>query len=361
MARRERNVYKRGDGRWEGRYIKDYGGEDGRARYASVYGKSYEEARKKLRGRRTEKPVVSAGALPRTVREAAEAYLMRETARLKQSTRGIYERYINRYISPYFGRTRCRVVSQEQVQGFVDAQVERGLSAATVQTVFSFLKLSVSGLTNVDFSAVRLPKRVNREAEAFSLDEQRRLEALVAEDGLDGAALKLSFYTGLRVGELCGLMWKDIDFKRKLLYVRRTVQRVKSDGDGGKTEIAFLTPKSLTSERSVPLADNLIRFLSEQKKSSASCYVLSFDGEPVEPRVVQYRFKKLLRTAGLRDVNFHTTRHTFATRALESGCDIKTLSEFMGHASATVTLNRYAHVLDDRKRAHIEALAAMCG
>ncbi|MDR2615773.1 MAG: tyrosine-type recombinase/integrase [Oscillospiraceae bacterium] len=75
---------------------------------------------------------------------------------------------------------------------------------------------------------------------------------------------------------------------------------------------------------------------------------------------MQYRFKKLLRTAGLRDVNFHTTRHTFATRALESGCDIKTLSEFLGHASVAMTLNCYAHVLDKRKRAHIEAIATMC-
>jgi integrase len=361
MARRERNIYKRGDGRWEGRYIKDYGGAGGRARYSSVYGKSYSEAKKKLEQVKAFKPPANGGAISQTVREAVESHLVRASAQIKKSTRGLYERYLDGYIGPYFGKTRCCKLSQKMLQDFVDRQTERGLAAVTVQSVFSLLRLSVKGLTGLDFSAVRLPKRFNTEAAVFSRDEQKRLENVSAvSGGIDGIAIKLALYTGLRIGELCGLMWGDVDFERKLLYVRRTAQRIKSDGGKRKTELVFLTPKSQTSERVIPLTDSLIRFLAEYRKPEDSACVISRGGNPVEPRVVQYRFKRLLGAAGLRNVNFHTTRHTFATRALESGCDIKALSEIMGHASATMTLNRYAHVLDDRKRAHMEALAAMC-
>jgi integrase len=363
MARRERNIYKRADGRWEGRHIKDYGGAGGRARYASVYGRSYAEAKRKLMQRREEKPRAgaAAGSRPLTVREAVEAHLAGASSGLKRSTLGLYERYLERYIAPYFGNARSHGLQPEAAQGFVDSLAARGLSAATVQSVFSLLRVSVCGTGGAGFPPVRLPKRFNAEAEAFSVEEQRRLEeASAMSDDLDRAALKLSLYTGLRVGELCGLMWQDIDFGRRQLCVRRTLQRVRSEGGGGKTEVALLAPKSRASERTVPLAGGVLQFLAERHGASGSLYVLSRGGAPVEPRVVQYRFKKLLRAAGLRDVNFHTTRHTFVARALESGCDIKTLSEFMGHASATVTLNRYAHILDDRKRAHMEAIAAVC-
>jgi integrase len=151
-------------------------------------------------------------------------------------------------------------------------------------------------------------------------------------------------------------LWCDVDYERKILCVRRTLQRIESE-DTSKTEIALLTPKSKSSIRNIPLPDFLVELLKKQPTDSN--YVLSARGKPVEPRTLQRRFEKLLIAANVKEVNFHTCRHTFATRALESGFDVKSLSEIMGHSSATVTLNRYAHALDKQKRTCMENLSAV--
>jgi integrase len=207
--------------------------------------------------------------------------------------------------------------------------------------------------------AVNLPKKTKSCVEYFSLGEQKRLEASArASDAVDYLSVAIPLYTGIRLGELCGLQWRDIDFECCVLRIRRTMQRIRSDGEA-KTELAFLTPKTETSARDIPLPDFLISLLDEQRKTASCDYVISSRCKPIEPRTVQRRFKRLLAIAGVKDVNFHTTRHTFATRALESGFDIKSLSEILGHCSAAVTLSKYAHALDKHKRACMNGLAAV--
>jgi integrase len=121
----------------------------------------------------------------------------------------------------------------------------------------------------------------------------------------------------------------------------------------------MLPPKSDSSYRTIPLPEFVGQLLAESKLFATGEYVLSRKGNPVEPRNIQWRFKKLLATANIKDVNFHTTRHTFATRALENGFDVKTLSEILGHGSATITLNKYAHATDERKRSCMNGLSAV--
>jgi integrase len=363
MARMARNIYHRKDGRFEGRYIKCYG-EDSKAKYASVFAATYAEAKEKL-----EQAIISAPVARRvkpasknpTIHQAMVRYLESLKCQIKPSTYGIYQRYIENYITPYFGNTRCEALSLETAQGFVNQQVENGLSAVTVQSVFSFFKAGVKTARGEDAFDVKLPKRTKIEVEFFSVDEQKRLEAAAkASGGADHLAITLCLYTGIRIGEVCGLMWQDIDFECRLVHIRRTMQRIQDD-DGGdkKTKIAFLPPKSLTSARSIPLPEFLLEFLKERRDTAEGNYIISLKGEPVEPRTLQYRFKNLLEAAGVKEVNFHATRHTFATRALENGFDVKSLSEILGHASPTVTLNKYAHALDEHKRSRMNALAAI--
>jgi integrase len=165
----------------------------------------------------------------------------------------------------------------------------------------------------------------------------------------------LCLYTGIRIGELCGLMWSDIDFERKLLCINRTIQRIRSNGEN-KTEVTFLTPKSKTSTREIPLPDFLLELLFKHRPLTNGEYVLNYKNKPIEPRTLQYRFKKILQTADVKNVGFHITRHTFATRALENGCDVKSLSEILGHGSATVTMNKYAHSSTEHKRGCMNAI-----
>jgi len=358
--RMARNIYHRKDGRFEGRYVKGFN-EKGKKKYGSVFGKSYAEVKQKLEkvaqpGIAT--PVIAIG----TVVDAVALYLESLKYQIKQSTHDVYQRYLGNHIAPYFGNMKCETLTPEIMQNFVNKQMENGLSPVTVQALFSFLKAGVKS-NDSDIFAVKLPKKPKSSAECLSLDEQKRLETAAKEtSSVDYLAVMLTLYTGIRLGELCGLQWNDIDFECRILHIRRTMQRIRSKG-GSKTELALLPPKSLTSERAIPLPEFMVSLLKEQKITSDCEYVIAIKGNPAEPRSVQRRFKKLLVTAEVKNVNFHTTRHTFATRALESGFDVKSLSEILGHGSATVTLNKYAHALDEQKRLCMNGLSEIysCG
>jgi integrase len=357
--RRERNIYKRKDGRYEARYIKGYG-ENGKAVYGAVYARSYAEVKEKL-GNVTLHPIAPVGAgRGRTVVQEMETYLDTIRCQIKPSTLGVYQRYLSNYIAPFFGSTRCDQLTAEMAQSFVNRQMESGLSAVTVQSAFCFLKNGLNGAFRQNVFGVKLPKYKAAEVEVLSVEEQKRLEAAAnASDDINRIGVTLCLYTGIRLGELCGLMWGDIDPERRLLHVRRTLQRIKNTegGDAQRTKMTTSPPKSSASLRSIPLPGFLMVLLEECGKPDG--YVISRGGAAIEPRNMQYRFSKLLTAANVKPVNFHVTRHTFATRALENGFDIKTLSEILGHSSATITLQKYAHTMDAHKRRSMESLAAV--
>lgn len=352
--RMARNIYHRKDGRFEARYVNGFD-KNGKKKYGAVYAKTYADVKDKLA---RVVPAVSTIKSTATVVGAVTAHLDSLKCQIKPSTKAAYQRHLKNRIAPYFGDMRCDKLTQERLQSFIDKQVESGLSAVTVQSAFSFLR---AGLKTVGYTAVavKLPKKSKTIVEYLSIDEQKRLESAAKTSGsLDFLTVTLCLYTGLRVGEASGLFWSDIDYERRLLKVRRTMQRIESDGTT-KTEIALLPPKTPSSARDIPLPNFLLALLREHQAKSNSDYVLSARGKFVEPRTLQRRFKKLLIAANVKEVNFHATRHTFATRALENGFDVKSLSEIMGHRSAMVTLTKYAHALDKQKRSCMEGLSAV--
>jgi len=294
-----------------------------------------------------------------TVMDKLEAYLETAKITIKSSTLSVYRRYMVSYIEPYFRDTPYKNLSSDKLQAFIAELMDSGLAPVTVQAVYSFLKAGLKPSGKDAMFDVSLPKRVKQEVEYLSVDEQRRVEAAaMAAKPPFGIGIILAFYTGIRVGELCGLMWEDVDFERKTLHVRRTLQRIREANGNKKTKIIITPPKSPTSVRDIPLPGFLLELLRQRKEAVQGEYVLSYDnGRHLEPRYVQSHFKSVLKAANVRDVNFHTIRHTFATRALENGFDVKALSEILGHSSATVTLDKYAHVLDEHKRNLMEKMA----
>jgi site-specific recombinase XerD len=360
MPRRTRNIYKRNDGRYEARYIRDRD-PNGKAIYRSLYAHSYAEVKSRLE-------LAKSGGIPQrlncsaTVAQAVSGYLDNAAGYLKQSTIGVYRGLLNRHIVPFFADMRCDRLTSEIMNTFVDMK-SGGLSSSTVKSAYSLIKAGVSAVyaTCTAFD-IKFPKNKNGKrgaAACLSVSEQRKLEnAAQSSNDADYGILYLSLYTGIRLGELSALDWDDIDIFGKSLYIHRTMQRICSDGDT-KTKIAFLSPKSESSTRHIPLPDFLVKILSDLKAKSNSEYVISRDGKFIEPRSVQNHFKKLLQSAGIRHVNFHTLRHTFATRALECGFDVKSLSEILGHASATVTLRTYAHALDGQRRRCMDSLSSV--
>jgi integrase len=291
-----------------------------------------------------------------TIAKALATYLESERIRLKQSTYAVYERHLANHIAPSIGKLKVADVTNDDTQAFA-GELLNGLAVTTVKSVISFLKCGLAESVPAGTFKVKLPKEELKPAFVLSRGQQKRLEE-AAKNGEEAIylAVILCLYLGLRVGEVCGLKWSDIDIENKCVHIKRTIQRIKNPDKGGKkTKIVFQTPKSRASLRTIPLPAFILSVLKAASLSGE--YVLNKNGKFIEPRTVQNRFKKVLKAAGLDDVNFHTLRHTFATRALESGFDPKTLSEVMGHSNPTITMNRYAHCLNEHKRKTMELLS----
>lgn len=182
----------------------------------------------------------------------------------------------------------------------------------------------------------------------------------------------LALYTGVRQGELLGLTWKNvyIDLIRQS-YIRivQTVNRTKTDNEtkDTKTKISINEPKTKHSIRTIPLLPDIARKLSEYREEQSNYLTrngfadngfvfTSTTGTIIEPRDFQRDFKKILNKNGIREINVHGLRHTFATRALESGMSVKTLSKILGHSSVGFTLDTYAHVTE---RLKVEEISGM--
>lgn len=356
MSRRGENIYKRKDGRWEGRYIASYS-PDGRAKYKSVYAHTYNEVRSKMRNSVKSEKTCNINI---SVADWTANYLTLQRTKIKLSTMKVYERYLENHIKPFFGNTALRKLNKELLQTFVNS-ISR-LSPSTVKGIFSLLREALKEAKKKDYIApiwfdVELPKMKKHKVEVFTKEEQRFIEAaLDTEETPNDIGILICLYTGLRIGEVCGLKWGDINFISNTLTVNRTVQRMTIEG---KSVLKELAPKSEASHRTIPIPSFLSDKLREIKAKSAAPYVLHTDFHIMDPRTFQYQYKKIIERAGVRYVNAHTLRHTFSVRALEAGFDIKTLSEILGHADAAVTLKIYAHSLDEHKRSSMERLGNM--
>jgi integrase len=162
--------------------------------------------------------------------------------------------------------------------------------------------------------------------------------------------IRLAIYTGVRIGELCALQWKDIDFERGVLKVTKTVQRISHLTDKRKSAVMITAPKSDTSVREIPLP---VFVLDELRRIRGfdNAYIVSGSEKIIEPRCFTNRYKSVLKKAGVPSKKFHSLRHTFATNALQQGFDVKTLSEILGHSGANVTMRVYLHTSMERKTA----------
>ena len=270
-----------------------------------------------------------------------------------------YERYaliIDKHIATDVGKCEISELSALVLQNFITKLLEsgncktgNGLSANSVNAIISVLQSSLQtahliGVAN-EYTAnkIKRPKLIERPVECFSLKEQKQIEQAVLNSKKDKLfGILLCLYSGLRIGELIALQWSDIDFTKGLLTISKSCH-------DGKAGLIIDEPKTATSRRVMPLPKQLLPILKSIKKKSDSLFVVSANGKPVSVRSYQRSFELLLKKLKIPHKGFHSLRHTFATRALECGMDVKTLSEILGHKNPTVTLNRYAHSLMEHK------------
>ena len=281
-----------------------------------------------------------------------------------------YSEIVSQHVLPSLGKYELKELNPPLIQCFItkllkngNLKTGEGLAVNSVNAIISVVQNSLKAAYDVGYiesytaNRIKRPKRCEREINCFTPNEQKRIEKEITcgDNKLFGVILCL--YSGLRIGELLALKWEDIDFKSGILTVCRSCYDGK-DKDGKYKRIEE-TPKTISSKREIPLPRQLLPIIRRNKKNSDSAYVVSGLKDSVSVRSYQRSFDLLQKKLNIPHRGFHSLRHTFATRALECGMDVKTLSEILGHKSPSVTLNRYVHSLIDHKRAMMNRLGKL--
>lgn len=359
MPKKGENIYKRKDGRWEGRYIRSRN-ENGKAEYGYIYGKTYNEVKEKL----LEMKVLSRQRTEKrqnrdiTYNRLLDDWLRSTRLKTKESTYARYVYLIRSHIRPHLGDCHISQFTTQMIEDFITDQLQNGrldhrggLSSKTVADMLTMIKstMDYAHYHNYDISCNLKKLSIKRKAKEMRVLTQAEQVALtkVLTDEMDISkfGVLLSLYTGIRIGELCALKWEDVCLSRSVLKIRKTMQRIQETEIDAihKTNVVITEPKSKCSVREIPLPPFLVE-LAQAFSTSPQAFVLTGDSKRfIEPRTMQNRFKSYVKRSGIEPANFHALRHTFATRCVEVGFEIKSLSEILGHANVNITLNRYVH------------------
>ena len=296
--------------------------------------------------------------------EVAAEWLQDKKPYVKKSTYCAYALLIRNHLSPSF--TDCDKITETRVQTFVLNKLKSGLSQKAVKDMLVVLNMILryavrrGNMSRSDMD-IKFPKpKARQKLEVLEMKDQRRIiRYLTANFSFMNLGIYICLCTGLRIGEVCALVWDDIDVERGLICVSKTLQRIYVvDGEKKYTEVMIDTPKSISSIREIPISQDLMKVLSPLKKAVAgNFYVLTNSPFPIEPRAYRNYYNRLMKQLDLPHVRFHGLRHTFATRCIESKCDYKVVSMLMGHSNIGTTLNLYVHPDIRQKRKCVEQMS----
>lgn len=363
MAKRGENIYKRKDGRWEGRYIKERK-TDGKIRYGYIYSRKYLEVKHKLMLLKADslRDTAFQSYYTGTLTEWLEVWLDTiAKPKVKLSTYNSYKSKVQLHITPTIGNIRLYELVPADINQWI-LQLSLTLSPSSVHAVHRVLKTALTQAERQDLLKknptlnINLPKLEKQRVRAFSIEQQKKIKEAARKDERY-LPIILALETGMRIGEISALRWTDIDFSEKTIHIKRTLQRLQVDK--GKTAIIEGTPKTFQSERILPLSKQLEAYLSKIKQTSESLYVVGLAESCTEPRTITYRFKKLLDQLQIAQLPFHALRHTFATRCLELSVNIATISSMLGHTSTKMTLDVYTNSFMKDERQAIEKISTL--
>lgn len=371
MARHSENIRKRKDGRWEARVICGHQA-NGRTKYKYLYGQTYDEVRRR-KYEMTARNLLSQTTIDnkkRTMAELLEEWLNTIQNHVKESTMAKYQYYVRKHIIPEMGHILLSDLSSDDIEQFKNQKLtaERrdkkgGLSPKTVTDMLSVLKLALAYGEEKKYLfagqiKIRNPRQNKPHINILTVEEQRiLLEHVLNQEDTAYLGIVIALYTSLRIGEICALRWEDIDLVHDTLHVCRTIMRI-TNYDSARTEktkIIIETPKTECSNRLIPIPEFLKKYLSHFQKDD-SHYVITGKQSFMEPRNYYRKYKRIMKECNLVQFNFHALRHTFATRCIEKEFDVKSLSEILGHADVSITMQRYAHPSMNLKRYYMEKL-----
>lgn len=369
MPKQGKNIYLRKDGRWEGRFIKERIA--GKTHYGYVFGKTYDEAEQKLDIASSE-GATSVNIPNSSFAELANEWLLLKVPQLKASSIAKYTNLLDLYLLPIYGDRLISDISRSDItqwsrelltSGGTKAE---GLAPKTVNSILSLMRNILEyaakerGISTTDIKDISV-KQPQKPMRILSRAEQQRLSGYLQEYLTPcNMGILLCLYTGLRIGEICALTWADILIEEQCLYIHQTMQRIQTKGSSEKkTTVVILPPKSECSIRKIPVPDEISQLLRMLQKSDNAYLLTGMVHRYVEPRNMENRFKAITMKCGINDVNFHALRHTFATRCVELGFDVKSLSEILGHASVNITMNRYVHPSMELKQKNMNLLSKL--
>ncbi len=287
---------------------------------------------------------------------------------LKQTTFEQYETLLRIHLYPVMGDVKIIDLKSEQLQQLYNEMKEKGLSAKTIHTLNTVLHAGINNAIWEDLlyknvtEHIVIPKDDYKEMRVLSQAEQDKLFNVLEKDRM-GIAVLFSLFTGVRRGELLSLRWSDIDMDKHLVYIKRTVNRVKDyESKNKKTKLVITDTKTTKSRCVIPIIDYLYKLLEKHRERRDKEKLLAGElyedndlvfateiGGLIDPANFNRTFSRMAKRAGIGHANPHCLRHTFATRSLEVGMDLKTVQELMGHSSIKVTGDTYMHVMIDRK------------
>lgn len=297
------------------------------------------------------------------VNEIIPLWLSEKKHFVKKSSMSAYTLLLENHVKPFFGHQD--EITEDLVQTFVLKKIESGLSQKTVKDVLIVLKMLIKFGSKKKYIVytpwdIQFPTNHEKhDVEILTSSDHKKAIAYVKEHfTFRNLGVLLCLSTGMRIGEVCGLKWEDIDMDNHMVRIRRTIQRIYVIDNGvRRTELIIDTPKTKNSIREIPLTKDLIIIMkSVSKLVNSEFYVLTNDEKPTEPRTYRSYYKNLMEKIGLPVIKFHGLRHSFATRCIEGKADIKTVSVLLGHSNISTTLNLYVHPNVEQKKSVINSV-----
>jgi site-specific recombinase, phage integrase family len=289
---------------------------------------------------------------------------------IKESTYSNYSNIISNHIIPDLGNIKLSNLNNKLIQEYLINKYKTGrldgnggLSNKTIRDIIAVVKSSLKyaikeemiNNINLDFT---YPKIGNKDKIYIipKKDQEKLITYIKQNENTRSLGVLLALYSGIRIGELCALQWKDIDFKNNILHISKTLQRIYiKDNKESVSKIIITNPKTHNAERDIPLNKRFADILKKYQTKSNN-YILSNCDKWIEPRTYRRYFKKCLDKAKIGQINFHGLRHTFATNCIKLGVDYKTVSELLGHANVNITLNLYVHPQMSQKKKCIDLI-----
>lgn len=289
-------------------------------------------------------------------------WLESKKSEVKNSTYSKYLTTIETYIISLLGNINFRKIKNEDIRLFFENDRISILSDSLKSNLFIILKASIDYGVKKKYrkkftvEKIQFKKSKNEITYFTKKEEELLVDYLTNNMNLRNLSILLGLFSGIRVGEICGLRWSDLDFVNNTLSVNRTAQRIKNldDESSSKTKLVVDKPKTESSIRVIPLPEILVSILRKYKQEN-DCYVFTNNTIiPKDPRAVEKYFASVLKRVGIKELNFHSLRHTFATRLREQNVDIKVISELLGHSDWKITQSIYVHASLDYKRDSVD-------